>query len=96
MDGHATSGILCAFRELPDPRQKNHRHLLMDILTIALLAVICGADNWSAVAAYRRAKHQWLKTFLQLPNGIPSHDTLGETPSDVSLQSSILTPSKLA
>jgi len=77
MDGHATSGILCAFRELPDPRQKNHRHLLMDILTIALLAVICGADNWSAVAAYGRAKLSWLKTFLQLPNSIPSHDTFG-------------------
>ena len=77
MDGQATSGILCAFRELPDPRKNNHRHLLMDILTIALMAVICGADTWTAVAAYGRAKEKWLKTFLQLQNGIPSHDTFG-------------------
>jgi len=49
----------------------------MDILTIALLAVICGADGWAAVAAYGRAKEKWLKTFLELPNGIPSHDTFG-------------------
>jgi predicted transposase YbfD/YdcC len=77
MDGQATSGILRAFQELPDPRKNNHRHLLMDILTIALLAVICCADTWTAVAAYGRAKQSWLKTFLQLPNGIPSHDTFG-------------------
>jgi len=77
MDGHATSEILRAFQNVPDPRGKNHRHLLMDILTIALLAVICGADGWAAVAAYGRAKEKWLKTFLELPNGIPSHDTFG-------------------
>jgi len=44
MDGQATSEILRAFQNMPDPRGKNHRHLLMDILTIALLAVICEAD----------------------------------------------------
>jgi len=77
MDGQATSGILCALRELPDPRKNNHRHCLMDIVTIALLAVICGADGWTSVAAYGRAKEKWLQTFLELPSGIPSHDAFG-------------------
>jgi len=77
MDGQATAEILRVFEELPDPRRANARHQLMDILTIALLAVICGANGWAAVAAYGRAKYAWLKTFLELPSGIPTHDTFG-------------------
>jgi len=49
----------------------------MDIVTIALMAVICGADDWGAVEDYGTAKEPWLKTFLELPEGIPSHDTFG-------------------
>jgi predicted transposase YbfD/YdcC len=49
-------------------------HLLLDILVIALCAVICGADSWVEMEAYGRAKEEWLKQFLRLPNGIPSHD----------------------
>jgi predicted transposase YbfD/YdcC len=63
---------------MPEPRRSNCRHQLIDILTIALFAVICGADGWVAVAAYGRAKSGWLKTFLELPHGIPSHDTFGD------------------
>ncbi len=51
------------------------RHKLIDILTIAICAVICGADSWVAIETYGCAKSEWLKTFLELPNGIPSHDT---------------------
>ena len=51
--------------------------MLIDILVIAICAVICGADDWVAVAAFGRAKQGWFKTFLRLPNGIPSHDTFG-------------------
>jgi len=69
------SKILCVLHELPDPRKDNHRHLLMDILTIAILAVICGADGWADVVTYGKAKLNWLKTFLELPNGIPSRQT---------------------
>ena len=47
----------------------------MDILVIAMCAVICGAEGWEGIARYGRAKHDWLKTFLRLPHGIPSHDT---------------------
>jgi hypothetical protein len=49
---------------------------VIDIIAINICATICGANNWEAVAAYGIAKYEWLKTFLALPNGIPSHDTL--------------------
>lgn len=66
-----------AFATLNDPRSDNARHAFIDVLTIALLAVICGADGWAAVAAYGRAKQAWLKRFLALESGIPAHDTFG-------------------
>ena len=78
MDAQATAKIPRAFKTMPDPRSPNRRHKLIDLLTIALFAVICGADGWAAVAQYGRARLAWLKTFLDLPHGIPSHDTLGD------------------
>jgi predicted transposase YbfD/YdcC len=66
------------FATLPDPRaEQGKEHLLVDILTITLCAVICGADDWVAVATFGETKEPWLRTFLALPNGIPSHDTFG-------------------
>jgi predicted transposase YbfD/YdcC len=66
------------FAQVHDPRvDRTKQHLLIDILVIAICAVICGADDWVAVAAFGRAKQGWFKTFLHLPNGIPSHDTFG-------------------
>jgi predicted transposase YbfD/YdcC len=66
------------FATLQDPRSEQGKdHLLVDILTITLCAVICGADDWVAVATFGGAKEAWLRTFLALPNGIPSHDTFG-------------------
>ncbi len=66
------------FGQIDDPRvERTKQHLLIDILVIAICAVICGADDWVAIAAFGRAKHRWFKTFLSLPNGIPSHDTFG-------------------
>ena len=44
---------------------------------IAVLAVVCGADGWAQVALWGRCKSKWLSTFLELPGGIPSHDTFG-------------------
>lgn len=61
-----------------DPRmQRTRHHSLNDILTIAVLAVICGADGFVQIERFAHAKFKWLKTFLDLPHGIPSHDTLG-------------------
>ena len=77
MDGQATAGILRAFEDMPDPRAKNIVHKLHDILVIALCAVICGADGWAEVEVFAKAKLAWFKTFLDLPGGVPSHDTFG-------------------
>lgn len=64
------------FSDLEDPRvERTKQHKLIDIITIAICAVICGADNWVSIETYGQAKHQWLQQFLELPNGIPSHDT---------------------
>jgi predicted transposase YbfD/YdcC len=67
-----------AFVAVPDPRiDRTRRHDLLDIVTIAVCAVICGADSWVDVERFGRAKLPWLRTFLSLPHGIPSHDTFG-------------------
>jgi predicted transposase YbfD/YdcC len=66
------------FGELPDPRSgQNVRHPLLSIISIAICAVICGADDWVEVEQFGQAKHEWLSSFLALPHGIPSHDTFG-------------------
>ena len=64
------------FSELPEPRidRCKHHHLL-DIVTIAICAVISNANGWTDIEAYGRAKEPWLRRFLELPAGIPSHDT---------------------
>ena len=64
------------FETLTDPRiERSKEHLLIDIVAIAILAVISGADGWGAIELYGKAKYEWLRGFLKLPNGIPSHDT---------------------
>jgi predicted transposase YbfD/YdcC len=70
--------LLTHFQVLEDPRLERSRlHSLLDIVAITICAVICGADSWVEVQKYGIAKYDWLKGFLQLPNGIPSHDTFG-------------------
>ena len=71
------ASITSHFSELPDPRtdRSRIRHKLMDMVVIAISAVICGADSWVAVESFGHAKFQWLARLLKLPNGIPSHDT---------------------
>lgn len=64
------------FSELRDPRvERNREHLLEEILLIAIAAVLSGAESWNDIADYGEAKREWLKRFLTLPSGIPSHDT---------------------
>jgi predicted transposase YbfD/YdcC len=64
------------FGKLKDPRVRGRRkHLLIDIIAIALCGVISGCDDWQQIATFGRSRHDWLKRFLRLPGGIPSHDT---------------------
>jgi hypothetical protein len=68
--------IVDHFKDLEDKRvERTKRHKLIDIVTIAICAVICGADSWVLMETYGKKKKKWLKQFLELPNGIPSHDT---------------------
>ena len=68
--------IIRHFSNIQDPRiDRKKRHLLIDIIVITICAVICGADEWTEIALFGKAKEKWFKTFLELPNGIPSHDT---------------------
>lgn len=78
MDEKATAKIAEHFGKVTDPRIGNAtRHKFLDILVIAICAVICGADGWSDVELFGKTKRKWLKEFLELPHGIPSHDTFG-------------------
>src|ERR1044071_2354753 len=78
MEGLPRTSISEHFATVADPRAERGREpRLIDILTITLCAVLCGADDWVAVATFGETKEAWLRTFLALPNGIPSHDTFG-------------------
>ena len=70
--------VLTRFENLTDPRiERTKQHMLLDMVTIALCAAICGADSWVDVEKFGLAKQEWFARFLQLPHGIPSHDTFG-------------------
>ena len=72
------TSIMSYFEDIEDPRTgENITHPLVNIVTIAILAVICGADGWTDVERYGKAKQEWLGEFLELEKGIPSHDTFG-------------------
>jgi len=78
MDSHRSRGLLRHFESLNDPRMdRTQLHRLDDILAIAILAVICGAEGWTDVENFGQSKRDWLKTFLHLPHGIPSLDAFG-------------------
>src|SRR3954462_13861227 len=76
MADHALS-LAHHFADLTYPRVDRTRlHNLLDIVAIAICAVIAGAETWEDIEDFGTVKHDWLKTFLALPNGIPSHDTI--------------------
>ena len=78
MDPLAGTALRAHLADLPDPRSgPARRRELLDIVTLAVLAVLCGADTWVDVALFGRSKEPWLRTFLALPGGVPSHDTFG-------------------
>ena len=80
-----SSSIEKYFGDLKDPRDKRGmRHKLIDIIGIAILAIICGADEFVEMEEFGKAKKDFLATFLELPDGIPSHDTFGRVFSALS------------
>lgn len=71
--------LMTHFADVNDPRRaQGKRHVLSDILTLTICAVLSGANTWVEIQEYGESKHDWLKTFLSLPHGIPSHDTLSD------------------
>lgn len=76
MTAERESSLAHHFADLTDPRiDRTRLHDLLDIVAIAICAVVAGADTWDDIEDFGKAKHDWLKSFLDLPNGIPSHDT---------------------
>jgi predicted transposase YbfD/YdcC len=78
MEEEEKNTLYSMFEGIQDPRvERTKKHQLIDIILIAILGVLCGADGWVDVESFGKSKEAWLKTFLELPNGIPSHDTFG-------------------
>ncbi len=76
MEKLTSKSLFDSLQQIPDPRvERTKRHLLVDILVIAICASICGAESWEEIAEFGRAKQEWFSRFLELPGGIASHDT---------------------
>ena len=77
MSERASASIVDQFTEISDPRiERNRKHNLIDIIVLTVCAVISGAEAWEEIEDYGKYKEEWLTRFLELPNGIPSHDTI--------------------
>ncbi len=89
MEKQSSIAIIDHFMELDDPLlNRKKEHLLIDIVTITICVVICGADDCVAISQFGVSRESWLKTFLKLPNGIASHDTFGRVFSLISPEKS--------
>lgn len=78
MDATPIASLTEQFSKLKDPRvDRTKRHKLIDVVVIAICAVIGGADTWADVELFGKSKEDWFSKLLDLPNGIPSHDTFG-------------------
>ena len=76
--------LLDYFADIPDSRvERTKLHKMEDILAITICAVICGAEGWNEIELFGQCKQSWLETFLELPNGIPSHDTFARVISSI-------------
>ena len=69
--------LVGCMEEVPDPRAPyNQKHKLLDIIVIAVTAILCGMDTWNEIEDWAKSKREWLGSFLELPGGIPSHDSI--------------------
>jgi predicted transposase YbfD/YdcC len=79
-----TNKLWSIFNQIDDPRRDLTKlHQLNDILLIGIISVICGVDSWNEMELYAQEKESFLRTFLDLPNGIPSHDTFNRVFSSI-------------
>ena len=78
---HSIEEHFCDIKDIRIERGKKHK--LIDIITISICAVVCGADGWTEIEMYALARKEWLDKFLELPNGIPSHDTFARVFSQI-------------
>ena len=77
MDSTPAANLIDRFAKLNDPQDdRAKRHNLMDVVVIAICAVLCGADSWVDVELFGKSKEDWLRRLLELPNGIPSHEAM--------------------
>ena len=81
-----TERVCRRLKESNKPPSRTKEHQLIDIIAIAICVVICGAEGWVDIEMFGNSKIIWLKTFLELPNGIPSHDTFGRVFSMIDAQ----------
>jgi predicted transposase YbfD/YdcC len=78
MDANVSRGALRFFNDMEDPRKaRGKRHKLADMIAIAICASVCGEEGWVDIALFGKVREKWFRTFLELPRGIPSHDTFG-------------------
>lgn len=76
MENNVIAGIEESFSGVRDPRiERSKLHKLIDIIAIAICGAICSCEGWEDIEEFGKAKEEWFETFLELPNGIPSHDT---------------------
>ncbi len=79
-----TTRLKTVFSQIPDFRRQNRQlYDLESILLIGIISVLCGAETWNQMEEYAEAKEEFLLTFLDLPNGIPSHDTFNRVFSNI-------------
>ena len=78
MSNESAISLIECLETLPDPRDsQGRRHKLIDVIVIAVCATICGAEGFIDMEEFGHSRKEWLRTFLELPHGIPSHDTIG-------------------
>ena len=77
MDASAAAPVLRLASVVTDPRRHNRLHPLPQMIVMAVVAILCGADGWDDVADFCLVREAWFETLLSLPHGIPSHDTFG-------------------
>ncbi|MFO1476364.1 MAG: ISAs1 family transposase [Verrucomicrobiota bacterium] len=76
MQKHPKLSLITILKEVPDPRMDRRKlHALPDVLSIAICALLCGADSFEDMEVFGEAKSEWFESFLELRHGIPSHDT---------------------